>query len=450
MALTATIVFILLFLSAFFSGSETALTATSRSFMHQRENDGDERAKRVNRLLNHRERLIATILLGNNLVNISASAIATSLMIDLFGNNGVVYATAVMTLLVLIFAEILPKTYALIHTNQVALAVAPIMQVLTWIFRPVNWVIQGIVRVALTLLGASTERVLTAQQTLSELRGAIDLHTGEALIKDEVKHERAMLRSVLDLTDVEAGEIMTHRKNLVMIDADLPPEEIIALVSQSPYTRIPLWRERTENIVGVLHTKAVLRALQSANGTLDTLDILTVCSAPWFIPETTNLLDQLNAFRDRREHFSIVVDEYGDVQGVVTLEDILEEIVGDIVDETDVSVTGVRPQRGGSFLIDGSVTLRDLNREFEWDLPDEGAATIAGLVMTESRTIPTAGQVFTFHGFRFEILQRQRNQIGLLRVTPPKDDDDEEQDSAETKAEPTDTEQNSADSGTTT
>ncbi|MBT6960737.1 MAG: HlyC/CorC family transporter, partial [Rhodospirillaceae bacterium] len=415
MVFTAGLVFFLLLLSAFFSGSETALTATSRSYMHQRENDGDVRAKRVNGLLSHRERLIATILLGNNLVNISASAIATSLMIETFGERGVVYATVIMTVLVLIFAEILPKTYALIHTHKMALAVAPIMQVLTWLFGPINVVIQGIVRVALTLLGASTERVLTAQQTLSELRGAIDLHTGEAEIKDEVKHERAMLRSVLDLADVEIGEIMTHRKGLVIIDADLPPEQILAEISDSPYTRVPLWRERTENIVGVLHTKPVLRALQASGGALDTIDILSVCAAPWFVPETTNLLDQLNAFRDRREHFAIVVDEYGDVQGVVTLEDILEEIVGDIVDETDVSVSGVKPERGGSYLVDGSVTIRDLNREFEWDLPDEEASTIAGLVMAESRTIPAPGQVFGFHGFRFEILRRQRNQIVQLR-----------------------------------
>ncbi|NKB44930.1 MAG: DUF21 domain-containing protein, partial [Alphaproteobacteria bacterium] len=393
MVFTAGLVFFLLLLSAFFSGSETALTATSRSYMHQRENDGDARAKRVNGLLSHRERLIATILLGNNLVNISASALATALMIEAFGERGVIYATAIMTVLVLIFAEILPKTYALIHTHKMALAVAPIMQVLTWVFSPVNIVIQGIVRVALTLLGASTERVLTAQQTLSELRGAIDLHTGEAEIKEEVKHERAMLRSVLDLADVEVGEIMTHRKSLVTIDADLPPDQILAEISDSPYTRVPLWRERTENIVGVLHTKPVLRALQASGGALDTIDILSVCAAPWFVPETTNLLDQLNAFRDRREHFAIVVDEYGDVQGVVTLEDILEEIVGDIVDETDVSVSGVKPQRGGSYLVDGSVTIRDLNREFEWDLPDEEASTIAGLVMAESRTIPAPGQV---------------------------------------------------------
>jgi len=426
MAATAGFVFFLLFLSAFFSGSETALTATSRSYMHQRENDGDGRARIVNRLLAHRERLIATILLGNNLVNILASAIATSLMIEMFGETGVVYATAIMTLLVLIFAEILPKTYALIHTHKMALYVAPIMQALTWLFRPVNAVIQGIVKVALTILGANTEQVLTAQQTLSELRGAIDLHTGEAEIKDEVKHERAMLRSVLDLNAVDVGEIMTHRKNLVTIDAELSTDDLLALVAESPFTRFPLWKDDPENIVGILHSKALLRAFQAAGGDFSKIDAMKASSAPWFIPETTTLLDQLNAFRERREHIAVVVDEYGDVQGVVTLEDILEEIVGEIDDETDVSVTGVRPQKNGGYIVQGSVTIRDLNREFEWALPDEEAATIAGLVIAESRTIPNPGQTFIFHGFRFEILRRHRNQIVQLRVTPPKSGNDDE------------------------
>jgi len=392
--------------------------------MHQRENDGDIRAKRVNRLLQHRERLIATILLGNNLVNILASALTTSLMISLFGETGVVYATVVMTILVLIFAEILPKTFALIHSNQMALNVAPVMRVLIWIFRPVNAVIQGIVSLLLTLVGANRDRALTAQQTLWELRGAIDLHTGDADIKEEVKHERAMLRSVLDLNDVEVGEIMTHRKNMVTIDADLSSVEVLSQISESPYTRIPVKHKSAENIVGVLHTKALLRALQQAEGDIDAVNIRNVSSEPWFIPETTNLLDQLNAFRERREHFAIVVDEYGDVQGIVTLEDILEEIVGNIDDEHDVSVSGVRPQRGGSYVIEGKVTLRDLNREFEWNLPDDDAATIAGLVLNESRIIPTPGQVFSFHGFRFEIMRRHRNQIVQLRVTPPETGED--------------------------
>ena len=441
MMFTAGFVFFLLLLSAFFSGSETALTATSRAYMHQRENDGDSRAKRVNSLLGHRDRLIATILLGNNLVNILASALATSLMITLFGESGVVYATAIMTVLVLIFAEILPKTFALLHTNQMALAVAPIMQVLTWLARPINAVIQGIVYAVLRLLGAGNTRAMTAQQTLWELRGVIDHRTGDAEIKDEVKHERAMLRSVLDLNDVEVGEIMTHRKTLKTIDSSLPSEDILTQLSDSPYTRIPLWRKTTENIVGVLHTKALLRALQQAKGNVEDINISQVCSDPWFVPESTKLLDQLNAFRERREHFAIVVDEYGDVQGIVTLEDILEEIVGEIDDEHDVAVSGVRPQRGGSYLINGSVTLRDLNREFEWDLPDEEAATIAGLVMSESRSIPTPGQVFTFHGFRFEILRRHRNQIIQLRVTPPKTDADTPSRGASAGAEETNTAQ---------
>jgi len=423
MLFTAGCIIFLLLLSAFFSGSETALTATSQSYMHQCENEGITRAKTVNRLIKHRERLIATILLGNNLVNILASALATSLMIEVFGDRGVVYATAIMTVLVLIFSEILPKTFALIYTHQMALAVAPIMEVLTWIFRPVNIIIQAIVRVALTLLGANKERVATAQQIMSELRGVIDLRTGEAEVKEKMKHERAMLRSVLDLTDVEVGEIMTHRKNMVMLEADLSQGEALALVSESSYTRIPLWQDETDNIVGVLHAKALLRALQTAHGDIGQVNLIDACSTPWFVPETTKLLDQLNAFRDRREHFAIVVSEYGDLQGVVTLEDILEEIVGDIADEHDDLVSGVRPQRSGAYVVDGTVTIRDLNREFEWDLPDEEAATIAGLVLAESRSIPSAGQVFTFHGFRFEILRRHRNQILQMRITPPETSD---------------------------
>ena len=254
---------------------------------------------------------------------------------------------------------------------------------------------------------------------MSELRGVIDLRTGEAEVKEEMKHERAMLRSVLDLTDVEVGEIMTHRKNMVMLEAGLSQSEALALVSESSYTRIPLWQDETDNIVGVLHAKALLRALQTAHGDIGQVNLIDACSTPWFVPETTKLLDQLNAFRDRREHFAIVVSEYGDLQGVVTLEDILEEIVGDIADEHDDLVSGVRPQRSGAYVVDGTVTIRDLNREFEWDLPDEEAATIAGLVLTESRSIPSAGQVFTFHGFRFEILRRHRNQILQMRITPP-------------------------------
>ena len=415
MVLITIFVIFLLCLSAFFSGSETALTATSKSLMIQKESDGDKRAKVVNQLLNNKERLIGTILLGNNLVNILASALTTSLMINFFGEAGVIYATVLMTTLVLIFSEILPKTYALMNSNQIALTVAPIMQPLTTICRPFNIIIQIIVRLFLKIIGVKLEHNLNASQTLTELRGAIELHTSQANVKDE----RAMLKSVLDLGDVEVGEIMTHRKNLETLDADLTPQQIITEIIKSQYTRIPIWRKRQDNIVGVIHSKSILRAIEPSQNELKIDNIMDVCSEPWFIPETTKLLDQLNAFRNRHEHFAIVVDEYGDLQGVVTLEDILEEIVGDIADETDIPIIGVKPQKSGSYLINGSVTIRDLNREFEWKLPDEEASTIAGLIIAESRSIPSPGQQFTFHNFRFEILRKHRNQIIQVRATPP-------------------------------
>lgn len=419
MEITLLIILLLIFASAFFSGSETALTATSRALMHQLEQDGDKRAAIANRLLQRREKLIGTILIGNNLVNIGASAMATAVMIELFGDSGVALATGIMTLVVLLFAEILPKTYALTHTTLLARTVAPVMSVLVFLLTPVSFVIQKLVRGLLILMRVDTGNAANAMQVLAELRGVIDLKMGLGSIKEEKKHERAMLRSVLDLAEVSVEEIAVHRRKVITVNADLPISEIIDQVASSPYTRIPLWRERPENIVGVVHAKALLRAILSAGGQINNLDILEIAAKPWFIPDTTTLLDQLNAFRDRREHFSLVVDEYGTLIGVVTLEDILEEIVGDIGDETDIPVAGVRPEKDGSYTVEGSVTLRDLNRELDWHLPDEKASTAAGLVLHEARTIPDLGQTFMFHGFRFQIMRKNRNQLTLIRITPP-------------------------------
>ncbi len=424
MEVTLAIILLLIFASAFFSGSETALTATSRALMHQMEQDGDKRAAVVNRMLQHRESLISTILIGNNLVNIGASAMATAVMIDLFGDSGVALATAVMTVLVLIFAEILPKTYALTHTLSMARAVAPIMNFLVKLLTPINIVIQSIVRGFLSLMGVNTSNVGSATQVLAELRGVIDLQMGLGTIKEEIKHERAMLRSVLDLADVAVEEIVIHRRKVVTVNADLPIAEIVEQVAASPYSRVPLWRERPENIIGVIHAKALLRAIHAAGGNVERLDILSVAAKPWFIPDTTSLLDQLNAFRERREHFALVVDEYGTLVGVVTLEDILEEIVGDIGDETDIPVAGVRPEKDGSYSVEGSVTLRDLSRELDWQLPDDKASTVAGLVLHEARAIPEVGQNFLFHGFRFQVMRRNRNQLTLIRITPPNETKD--------------------------
>jgi len=406
---------ILLVLSAFFSGSETALTAASPARMHTLEQQGNARARVVNKLFGQKDRLIGAVLLGNNLVNILASALATSLMIGLVGDAGVAYATLGMTVLILIFAEVLPKTYAIHNADGVALRVAGIMRVVVRVFGPVTLAVQWIARLTLSLFGVGITSPLGANLREEELRGAIELHTGES---EEDKHAREMLRSILDLADIDVEEIMVHRKNVATIDASQPIDKIVEEVLSSPYTRLPLWRDDSDNIVGVLHAKALLRAVHTQQADLDQLDIVEIANDPWFIPETTDLLAQLQTFRQRQEHFAIVVDEYGEVLGVVTLEDILEEVVGEIADEYDIEDEGIRALRDGSVIVEGAVTIRDMNREFDWRLPDEEASTIAGLVLHEARRIPDTGQVFAFHGFRFEILQRQRNQITSIKVTP--------------------------------
>ena len=407
---------ILLVLSAFFSGSETALTAASRPLMHQMAQKGDRGAATVERLHAKTERLIGAILLGNNLVNILASALATSLMIAAYGEAGVAYATIVMTLMILILAEILPKTYAYKNANRTALRVAPVVNALVFVLAPVTRAIQLVTRGIFKAFGIDFDSGAMLGSQAAELRGAIELHAGN---DQSIKHERAMLRSVLDLADVQVGEIMIHRKNVDAIDADEPPQSIVDQVLASPYTRIPLWRGEIDNVVAVLHVKALLREVRAQDRRIEDVDIASLAAKPWFIPESTTLLDQLLAFRDRHEHFSLVVDEYGSLMGIVTLEDILEEIVGDISDEHDVAATGARGHSDGSFTVRGSVTIRDLNREFEWSLPDEEAATVAGLLLHESRRIPEVGQAFMFHGFRFEILTRHRHQITSVRITPP-------------------------------
>lgn len=403
---------VLLFLSAFFSGSETALTAASRPRMHELEKRGDRRAANVNRLRDRQERLIGGILFGNNLVNILASALATSLMIGWFGDAGVAYATLAMTVLVLVFAEILPKTFALRHPDRIALTLAPVLRPVITVLAPVTGLVHKVVDGILARAGGGWSG--SSDEALEEeLRGAIDLH---AFTDAEAAREGLMLRSILDLADVEVAQIMTNRKAVHMIDANEPAEDIVGQVLDSPYTRIPVYRDEPDNIIGVLHVKDLLRHAQANEGRLDSLDIARIATLPWFIPDTTKLLYQLQAFRRRREHFALVVDEYGALMGVVSLEDILEEIVGEIDDEHDLPVAGVRPQGDGSHIVDGTVHIRDLNRQFDWSLPDDEATTLAGLVLHVARSIPEVGQSFALGDFRFSVLARKGNQITAVRV----------------------------------
>lgn len=413
-------ILLLIGMSAFFSGSETALTAASRARMHQFEKDGDKRARLVNKLISDRERLIGAILLGNNLVNILASALATSLFVSLMpGPSGVAVATAVMTVLVLVFAEVLPKTYAITRPDNMARSVA---RPISWLVAIASWIvtgIQAIVNVTLRLIGVKPPQdEVTAEE---DIRGTIDLHHSEEGLDAKNRHR---LVGALDLKDMTVEEVMIHRKNITMLDADETADSIVRKALASPHTRLPLFRGDQEEIVGILHVKDLLRAIVGNNGKTSGLDIIDICRDPWFIPETTAAEDQLDLFLKQRSHFALVVDEYGALQGLVTLEDILEEIVGDIRDEYDVVVRGVRPQSDGSVYVEGGVTIRDLNRAMGWELPDEEAVTVAGLVIHEAQTIPEPGQRFAFYGYRFDIARKNRNQITGLKVMPMREDDD--------------------------
>ncbi|MBG0810191.1 HlyC/CorC family transporter [Methylosinus sp. H3A] len=411
----AFVVLLCVLLSAFFSASETALTAASHAHMHALEKEGDRRAGLVNRLLRQRNRMIAALLLGSTLVNIGGSAFTTSVLVYLTGESGAVYATIIMTVLLLVFAEVLPKTVAINHPDRLSLRVARVISLFVAIFGPLLFAVEAFVRGVLKLAGVEIGHGRTLLSPYDELKSAVDIMHEEGTVE---RNWRDMFGGVLDLQILHVADVMIHRTKMRTIDADLPPEQIVREVLASPFTRMPVWRDRPDNFIGVIHSKDLLRALDAAGADFSKLSIDDIALEPWFVPESTTLEDQLEAFLKRKTHFALVVDEYGEVMGLVTLEDILEEIVGDIRDEHDLAMQGVRPQGDGSVLVDGAVPVRDLNRVMEWSLPDEEATTIAGLVIHEAAAIPEAGQVFNFHDFRFEVLRKMRNRITVLKVTP--------------------------------
>jgi Mg2+/Co2+ transporter CorB len=396
-------------LAFFFSGSETAMTASSRGTMLRLSKDGDPDASIVTRLLDDRQRLIGALLIGNNVATIVSSALATALLHKWFGDIGVLYASVAMTLLVILFCEMLPKTAAIDTPDRYALSIARPLQRVILILGPVldaaDWIVRRMLKVVGIVPGAG-EPLLTGHESL---RGAVDLLHQEGIVG---KQDRDMLR------DLTIADVMIHRTEVITADVGEPPEQIVDAILREPVTRVPLWRGTPENIVGILHTRDLLRGIKEAGGDARKVNIMAIARPPWFVPETRSLSEQLMAFRRRRTPLAVVVDEYGEFMGIVTLEDILEEIVGDISDEHDVEVPGVRPLPDGAVNVDGAVPIRDLNRAMDWNLPDEAATTIAGLVIHEARSIPEAGQSFTFYGFRFEVLRRNRNRLEALRITP--------------------------------
>ncbi len=410
-------VLLCLLVAAYLSAAETAITGVSRPRMHRLAQQGNKRAAIVNDLLDRKDETVSAVLLGNNVVNIFSASLTTAVLTALFGAAGIVYATLAIGVMVVIFAEVMPKTWALLRADRVALTLAPSIVVTLALLGPLARGVAWVSRFFLGLLGVRIDRNPDADEHADVLRGAIELH-GHGQTDEAAPAEKAMLRSVLDLGDRTVGDVMTHRGNVALIDADQPMDAIVTQMLEAPFTRIPIYSGEADNILGVVHAKDLFRAVKAAGGP-DTVKIEEVVSPPWFIPESTTLFDQLQAFRARHEHFAIVVDEYGALRGIVTLEDIIEEITGDIEDEHDAIKRGVVRREDGSMICQGDVPIRDLNREFGWGLPEDVAITIAGLVLHEARRIPEVGQTYAFYGFRFEILKREGTRIAELRIVPP-------------------------------
>ncbi len=422
--LTVISILALLVLSAFFSGSETALTASSRGKLHSLADRGSRGASLALKLTERSDRLIGAVLLGNNLVNILAAALATSLCTRLFGDGGVALATLIMTLLVLVFAEIMPKTYALANSERAAQWLSLPLSVFVWTFAPFVSAIQGLVGLVFRIRNSRQANGTQEQDVQDEIAGTIVLGHVEGNVQ---KDDRDRLLGALDLKDRVVEEIMLHRSSIEMIDANADPGSIISQCIRSSHTRLPVFDQNPENIVGLVHAKDLLRALDSATGARDDenrsrfadFNVMDVAMQPYFVPETTTLNDQMREFLRKHTHFALVVDEYGALRGLITLEDILEEIVGEITDEHDVATAPeAEHDTDGNFIVDGAASVRDLNRTHEWSLPEEEAVTIAGLVIHEAQMIPEPGQVFSFHGFRFEILEREHNRITRLKLRP--------------------------------
>ena len=407
-------IIIFISISSFFSACETAITAASKARFHQLAKEGDVRAEIIRHFQQNLGYAISVFISCNSMLNAWAVGLTTKLFIKFLGEQGGELAATFMGIVIVVYAEVMPKMLAIIYSETLLLRSARFLRVVFNLFRPCNHAIHWIARKSVGLFGLkTTQSEADYEASVEELRGAIDLHTGE---NQDVVQEKAMLKSILDLGSVQVGEIMVHRKNVTMLNADDDIDSIVDQVLASPFTRLPLWRGNLDNVIGIVNAKALLRAVRSKPLAIANLTIESIATKPWFVPESTDLLDQLQAFRTRREHFSLVVDEYGVLLGIVTLEDILEEIVGDITDEHDIAVRGIRPQTDGAYIVDGDVTLRDLNRQLDWDLPDEDASTLAGFMLYETRTIPDVGQIFSFHGFQFEIMRRQRNQITLVKI----------------------------------
>ncbi|MGK2286845.1 HlyC/CorC family transporter [Pedomonas sp. V897] len=385
--------FALILLSAVLETAGMSLAGASPARILRLAREGNRRAQRAEKLLGQRDRLNRAAILGAVLLNTFAAALATFALVDSFGPFAILYAALSVTVLLFLFAEVLPRAIAPVRPEPLALMLAPVLDVCA---RPLGPLADGLARLV--------------SRPVSRLHGEGDTGAGEAIRR---------LEGMIDLDETLVDDVMVHRRAMEMIDIATPPEQVVRQVVRSRHTRLPVYRDDPDNIIGVLHSKNLLRALAKRGATPATLVIGKLLSPPWFVPNTTSLREQLKAFIARRSQFALVVDEYGSLQGLITLADILAQVLGDITDDKDRPLPpGVTLHDDGSLTMEGTVTIRDLNRRFGWDLPEHEATTIAGLLISAARVIPVKGQSFTFYGLRFDVLERRRNQITQLRLTP--------------------------------
>ncbi|MDB2550491.1 CNNM domain-containing protein [Rickettsiales bacterium] len=400
----------LLAISALFSGSETGFTASSEGKIHRLAKDGNKRAKIVEKLLAKRDKLMATILIGNNIVNILASALATSLAIEYFGGgSGVFLATAIMTILIVIFSEITPKTYALKKSEKLALFLSPFLLFFSRILSPLTFFSTKFTG----FLYDKDDKTPNPSSHLEEIRGVVELkHSQGAFLKSE----KDMINGVLDLKEVEISQILTHRKNIKSINIKQDLKLIIKQAFEINHSKIPLWKKNEDNIIAILDMRQLIRDINRYSGDLSKIKINNITTQPLFIPPQNRIGHQLVEFRQKKETIAIVVDEYGTIDGIVTLFDIVEEIIGEF-NESE-SKNNITKLPNNYFKINGKVPIRDVNRELNWNLKedDDNSSTIAGFVIANIGKIPEQNEEFKFDGFQFKILKKQNNQIKTLSI----------------------------------
>ncbi|SIQ72621.1 HlyC/CorC family transporter [Marinobacterium stanieri] len=404
------ILVVLIFCSAFFSSSETGMMSLNRYRLRHLVKSGHRSARKANSLLERPDRLIGLILIGNNFVNILASAIATVIAVRLWGDAGIAIATAGLTLVILIFAEVSPKTMAALHPEKIAFPASYILQPMLKIAYPLVWIINGITNGFLRLFGVNVNDAGNEHLSTEELRTIV--HEAGSLLPHR---NQSMLLGVLELNEVTVNDIMIPRNEVEGIDLDLEMDEILQLLSKTRHTRLPVYRGDINNIVGILHMRNLAQLIQQGKVTKPA--IMQVVHEAYFVPESTPLQTQLLNFQKHSRRIAVVVDEYGDIEGVVTLEDILEEIVGELSNEKDDTNQDIHPQEDGSYFIDGSAYVREINKALKWQLPTDGPKTLNGLITEILESIPDANVCLEVNGYRMETLQICDNLVKTVRAS---------------------------------